>query len=513
MPLSTRHTSASKMATFIVLLSALASNATLHADYPEPIILQLTGELGGADHESYREVPFTVPAGVSRITVEVEYDREDRTVVDLGLFDPERFRGWSGGNKAQFTLTESDATPSYLPGPLPPGEWRLILGVPNIRPDSLANFTADITLESGPAALTRGFAATALVDEPGWYRGELHAHTGHSDGSCLSQSGQIVPCPVYRTVARAGELGMDFIAVTEHNATSHHQSLHELQLAFDRTVLISGREITTFYGHANIFGTTAFIDFRSQNNDLDPVLEQARAAGAFISINHPGLPSGETCMGCGWTALTDFSVVDAVEVINGSVLDADDGDLRGRFSAIPFWEDLLNQGYRVAAIAGSDNHNADLRAFSNRLSSLGEVTTVIQAESLSQTALLDGLRNGRAFIDLQGSNDRVLDLLARSGGNEARMGGVLEVSAGAPVTLEVVVSHVPDANIDLYLNGVAADIEPVGLAENGQELTFEFELPVTSETRWVRAEVRSSQGTVLLLSNPVYLHHPSADLR
>ncbi len=28
------------------------------------------------------------------------------------------FRGWSGGNKRTFTLSASDATPSYLPGPI-----------------------------------------------------------------------------------------------------------------------------------------------------------------------------------------------------------------------------------------------------------------------------------------------------------------------------------------------------------------------------------------------------------
>ena len=34
------------------------------------------------------------------------------------LFDPERFRGWGGGKQGPVILSETDATPSYLPGPI-----------------------------------------------------------------------------------------------------------------------------------------------------------------------------------------------------------------------------------------------------------------------------------------------------------------------------------------------------------------------------------------------------------
>ena len=109
-----------RLALMFFLLSTLSATAADSDD----IVLELTGQLTGADHESYKEVPFNVPAGVKRITVSVSYDRENRTVVDLGIFDPDRFRGWSGGNKATFSLAETDATPSYLPGPLPAASGR-----------------------------------------------------------------------------------------------------------------------------------------------------------------------------------------------------------------------------------------------------------------------------------------------------------------------------------------------------------------------------------------------------
>ncbi len=96
--------------------------------------LTLTGAMTRADHEHYREVPFIVPAGTARLTVDFTFTGKDqKSVLDLGIRDPFRFRGWSGGNKQSFTISDAEATPSFLPGPLPAGEWKLILGVPNLR--------------------------------------------------------------------------------------------------------------------------------------------------------------------------------------------------------------------------------------------------------------------------------------------------------------------------------------------------------------------------------------------
>ena len=282
----------------VALIALLAAPAVAET-------LTLTGVLTGADHQTYREVPFQVPAGTTSVTVAFAYDGKDqKAVVDLGLRDPQRFRGWSGGNKAAFTLTETWATSSYLPGPLPAGRWRLIMGVPNLRKGTQAHYTATITLEHD--GVFHGFPGAPANTGPGWYRGDLHLHTGHSDGSCAAQSGARVPCPVFRTLEAAVVRGLDFVAVTDHNTSSHFQALAELQPAYDRLLLIPGREVTTFQGHANIIGMTAPLDFQlggPRAPTFARILDQAERAGALVSINHPGLPSGEACLGCGWTAM------------------------------------------------------------------------------------------------------------------------------------------------------------------------------------------------------------------
>ncbi|MEK7214483.1 MAG: CehA/McbA family metallohydrolase, partial [Chloroflexota bacterium] len=334
-----------------------------------------------------------------RLTIEFSYTaRDQRTVIDLGLFDPECFRGWSGGNKSAFTISEVDATPSYLPGPLPPGTWKLLLGIPNIRPGVQSEYTVKVFLApSVDPAATFGVPPPVLRLQPGWYQGDLHTHTSHSDGSCTSLSGKRVPCPEFKLVEAAAARGLDFVAVTDHNTTSTYNALQQWQPYFDTLLLIRGREITTFQGHANIYGTSEFIDFSlgSDGRTVTTLLDEVHRAGAILSINHPQMPSGEDCMGCGWTPkpATDFAQVDAIEVVNGP-------DAGTRFSGISFWEEQLNQGHRITAIGGSDDHQAGAWQPGGR--TLGLPTTVVYARELSEAGILDGIKAGHAYLKLNG---------------------------------------------------------------------------------------------------------------
>lgn len=234
-----------------------------YAQQRQPDIV-LRGTVTYADRQSYLELPFAVGKDVTRVSVELSYtERDKHTSIDLGVFDCERFRGWSGGNKSFFTISETDATPSYLPGVIVPGKWKLILGVPNIEDGVRSNYEAKIYFSHRGDPLTGStFSQAPLREGPAWYRGDLHMHNAHSDGSCLSQAGAKVPCPLYKTVEAAATRGLDFIAITDHNTMSQYDDMRELQPYFDHLQLMPGREVTTFQGHANVFGTTAFVDFR-----------------------------------------------------------------------------------------------------------------------------------------------------------------------------------------------------------------------------------------------------------
>jgi hypothetical protein len=85
----------------------------------------------------YRYLPVDVPPGAQRLTVSLAYDRA-AGVLDLGCLAPDGgFRGWSGGARSTFTIGVDWATPGYLPGPLPPGAWRVMLGLHRVQQEGL----------------------------------------------------------------------------------------------------------------------------------------------------------------------------------------------------------------------------------------------------------------------------------------------------------------------------------------------------------------------------------------
>ncbi|GAC1435678.1 MAG: hypothetical protein NVSMB58_24470 [Terriglobales bacterium] len=147
--------------------------------------------------------------------------------------------------------------------------WQLLVGVPNIRPTAHSEYVAKIYFSfSGSVADEPEILRKPLKIGPAWYRGDLHMHTGHSDASCVSQSGKNVPCPLMLTVQAAAKRRLDFIAITDHNSISHYAEMREVQPFFDQMLLIPGRELTSFTGHANLYGTEEFLDFRIGSKEV-----------------------------------------------------------------------------------------------------------------------------------------------------------------------------------------------------------------------------------------------------
>jgi hypothetical protein len=497
-------TKATTMRSVLVALLALLQACSSIESIPQgrQRSITLTGELTRADHQTYREIPFAVPSGVTSITVELAYNKDNRTVVDMGLRDPRGQRGWSGGNKSSFTITEFEATPSYMPGRIQPGLWRLVLGVPNIREGQTSHYQAKITFGTmRPARIAAKLTASHPVSSlPGWRRGDFHAHTAHSDGSCEDGAGVRGPCPLVRTLEAARNARLDFIAVTEHNTFSHAREISELRSSFPDMLVMTGEEITTFQGHANAIGVTAPLEFQLGSPRLpflDGLQEQVEAQGGFLSINHPGQPSGEVCMGCGWTANTDYTRIAAVEAVNGASLRL--GGAESATSGIPFWEKLLNEGHRITAIGGSDNHDATDRTGA-RQSPVGKPATVVWARELSDRGIIEGVRSGRAFIDISGAANAILNVEGRSGSQRIDMGGVLRMSPDEEGQFIASVSGINASRIELVSNGLS-----VSPRERPGAIEATLQLKPGARHGWVRANVRGSEGQLLLLGNPIYV--------
>jgi hypothetical protein len=465
--------------------------------------LTLEGTVRGSQNQSYIQVPFSVPSGTERVTITFDYTaRDQHTALDLGLLDPAGLRCWSGGNKSTLTVGLSDATPSCLPGAIPAGTWNVLIGVPNIRPNVESHYTIHVDLsQSGAVAALPAILREPLRPGPAWFRGDLHLHTAHSDGQCPSQTGKMVPCPVFFTVDAAARRGLDFIAVTDHNASSQYDGMRELQPYFDKVLLIPGREITTFEGHINFLGSTDFVDFRLDGKtvpDMNTLLRAADSTGAITSINHPLSPSGEICMGCGFTPAkpVDMHLLTAVEAVNGG------SENNGR-SHLAFWDEQLNRGCRLTGIGGSDNHRPMMPL--DQEGSVGWPTTGVYAADLSAPAILDGIRAGHVFIDVDGTRDRVLELTARTGGQMADAGDAIAVPDGDAVEFEAHAMAAGGGKV-VWIEDGHAVAPPTNADLYAGDQTVPLPWTSDGQRHWFRVEVAGPDGKLWLIGNPIYIN-------
>jgi len=204
-------------------------------------------------------------------------------------------------------------------------------------------------------------------------------------------------------------------------------------------------------------------------------------------------------MGCGWSAPnTDYSRVQAIEVVNGGLTAALGGLVESPISGIPFWEALLNKGFRLTAIGGSDNHDGP----STKPPVVGVPVTGVYADNLSDRAILNAIRKGRVFVDTTGATTSLLELNSR----RAMMGDTIRVrtSERVPFTVHVagvlgnVISIVEDAQKITPLDDVA-----IGFADERKT----FVLTLDGKRHWLRADVRDAQGRLLLIGNPIYVNY------
>lgn len=439
---------------------------------------------------TYPLLPFQVPPNAERIEVSYRYagaigsdpHLTGGNTVDIGIFDArgagfmgQGFRGWSGSARTEFFLSLTEATPGYMPGPLPEGTWNVCLGAYKVAREGCPyQVTIRITTGDGQAA-TELPARLPLSSTPrpelqttfGWYKGELHCHSVHSDGDSDPED----------VVRRAEALGLDFLALMDHNVLSQQVRLASVKTPL---MLIPGMEVTTYRGHWNIWGAGPWIDFRVLSEaEMQAAVDAALEAGYLISCNHPK-PFGPE-----W-AYPNVTGFDCIEVWNGPWPAANE-------VALAYWDARLRNGERITAVGGSDCHFHK----SEHPAKMAQPTTFIYCEGApSPAALLAGLRAGHAFISEAPDGPEL-----RLSANGAMMGDAIQGTA-ASVAFTARTRNADGKTLQVITaQGVVHQQVITGAAWQQA-----IELPI-GQTPFVRAMIisgGSADPRVHAISNPIY---------
>ncbi len=492
-------------------------------------LLSIEDSLVPADSKTVRSFAFDVPAGTAAMTLAFEWtpsvstDEERNRAAVLGglaqwrgpsvlgdegaplgamfeqadvkrcleklpnllntvLVEPNgRWRGRSDrgkGTRQKPLLIDPDQPgPGFCGGAIEPGVWRVDLEVHAVVSERCDFFLEVKSVQVSEPAIPAATSTGALFETrgPGWYRGELHTHTRHSDGSHT----------VTELTRRAKALGLDFIALTDHNCTAG-----ERDLAGAHVPVILGAELTTFRGHHVVLGLDDMEPWHRDGQvlDVNDVVRRVKAQGALFTLTHPFNLGDPICTGCRWmTPELDRSQVDLVEIWHRRWT----GDSAHNPAARALWDELWQQGHRPTAIAVRDwhsgQHEDDLP---------GPLpTTVVFAQSTAPSDLLEGLRAGRVYV----TRGPAIDFTLTDGGTPLGIGERAPAS-GDDVIARVRVpegGHAGAGRLELYRRGVK-------VSEASFDGSESYELTATGGPGHYRVELWDDDGP-LVITNHVEL--------
>ena len=285
-----------------------------------------------------------------------------------------------------------------------------------------------------------------------WYKGDLHAHSIHSDGDSL----------VVDVIANAESLGLDFFALTDHDTSMSGNPAHWLDPDYhsEEMVLLYGVEWTSSLGHASILASAPFsyheLWIANRENDAQGAIQIAHDQGALFSINHPVAIFTRS-----WEYPL-YDDIDSVEVWNSMYRFPN----LNEWAVHHFWDDLLKSGRRIPAIGGSDTHH--LVDWQSSLFGHGNPTTWVYAAERTAEGILAGIKAGQVTISYAPFAVR-LDFTADADGDgmyETLVGDIVHHQPGQMISFKVQICSSLESGGTMDGESFALDITSIIDEEN-----------------------------------------------
>ena len=484
------------------------------------------------------------------------------------VWDEDEFRGWGGSSRKDVTISPEgsidpdpapvatqETTIGYRPGPIEAGEWAVELGVAAIGQefpgeDGRVQWRVEIDLITNPAFADAPYQPATYDEEPadldpGWYAGDFHVHARHSapGDATMEETFDFAFAPLGLGA------GLDFITLSDYVSDRAWGEIGAFQADYPGKLIVRSSEVITYRGHINSHASGELVDYRTgrlleREDDgslgvlraarpASEILAQIRTAGGWSQLNHvETFPSevptfSNLCRGCSWEysdAETDYSLVDAIEVATGpGGLQADPEPGPNPFTplAIQFWEDAIDSGgantNHIAAVGSSDSHNAGTPDDPTTQSPIGQATTVVRAEELSEQGIGEGVRAGHTYVKIWGADGPDLRLEATAPDSSkppAIMGDTLDAETASftarVLNLDTARAARPGA-YTLFILRDGLPFQSVPIPPSGDSFVYAFEsLGPPARYRLQVQRTVSGAASIEALSSPIYLDPAAA---
>jgi hypothetical protein len=297
------------------------------------------------------------------------------------------------------------------------------------------------------------------------YVGNTHVHTPYSDGQAL-----------HAEIAQAAaEAALDFVIITDHNVwVDGCEGYH------DKVLVLVGEEVHDVRrrpqaNHLLAYGTET--ELAPLASDTQALINEVNRLGGFCYLAHPHERSSSIGPDLDAIPWVDWDVTGYTGLEIWNYMSEFKGLLRNKLAAIyyayfpsrgirgPFrttlrrWDQLLDQGRRVAAIGGADAHGDTysmgpikrvlfpyaylFRCVNTHILTMGRTNGILEHD---KELIYDALRAGHTWVgyDLP-SPTAGFRFHARSGANPAMMGD--ELSRTGATKFEVQTPHSGDVHL------------------------------------------------------------------
>lgn len=299
------------------------------------------------------------------------------------------------------------------------------------------------------------------------YFGNLHAHTGFSDGSCT---------PEYAYDYARCVAGLDFLGITEHTNmldepfdSAKSRKWRDLKrYAEEKTengafLALTGSETSWYnqFGHMNIYGADFYINpYELKYNRIDAYYGLLKTMPHAINQwNHPWGP-GHRHLDLFEPYDPEFDKVICTMEINPFVTPDSD--------ALYYYILALDKGWHISPVGSQDNHHPDW-------GTENQIRTAVLAAALTKADFYGALRHRRTYFTvaphlrvfyslggaIMGSRVRAesgetvrVSLLAENPQTEAKISGIEILGQGDKICLSKAFSaHSVSFSADLSVNG------------------------------------------------------------